>query len=135
MYKLTVVVVTMFFLSCSKKDKALHTHISNADSVAINFFKGDGTMDTVIAVKIIRDKNTMAQLAAMVSQDKVNSLNKCGIDGSLHFFKQDRVIQDVDFSYTNQQCPYFFYAFKGKKTCSRLPAAAAVLLQGVAGGK
>jgi uncharacterized protein YpiB (UPF0302 family) len=135
MYKLTVVLVTVFFLSCSKKDKALHTHIANADSVAINFFKGDGTMDTVIAVKIIRDKNTMAQLAAMVSQDKVSSLNKCGVDGSLHFFKQDRVIQDIDFSLSNKQCQYFFYVYKGKRSNSRLPAEAVVLLQGIAAGK
>ncbi|MEN9571573.1 MAG: hypothetical protein RL172_2804, partial [Bacteroidota bacterium] len=36
---------------------------------------------------------------------------------------------------SNKQCQYFFYVYKGKRSNSRLPAEAVVLLQGIAAGK
>ena len=55
--------VLITLTSCNKPDKKIKERINNADSLAINYFKGDGTMDAVIAVKIVRDKKIMDQLA------------------------------------------------------------------------
>ena len=74
--------------ACNKPDKKIKERISNADSLAINYFKGDGTMDSVIAVKIVRDKKIIEQLISLISASSTIINTKCGYDGSLHFLKK-----------------------------------------------
>jgi hypothetical protein len=81
--------------------------------MAINYFKGDGTMDTVVAVKIISDKNKMNQLAKMAGGTVTDNSN-CGFDGSLHFFKNNQVIQDISFRINDSKCSHFSFKLDGK---------------------
>ena len=96
--------------------------------MAINWFKGDGSMDTVTAVKIIKDRNTINQLAKIAGGD-VTETHNCGYDGSLHFFKMDKVIQDIRFRMNDAQCLHFDFVLDGKRYSTGLNADAKTLLQ------
>lgn len=120
--------VILIAASCNKAGKQLRERIIDADSVAINYFKGDGSMDTVIAVKLIRDKNTVNQLVNFVSAGSGSKTNKCGFDGSLHFFKMNRIIQDIDFRMAAGDCNQFTYIVKGKFYATPIDEEAKTLL-------
>ncbi len=108
--KLFVAIFLMFvFTACNKTNTALKEQLVNADSVAINFFRGDGSMDTVFAVKIIRDKILINQLADLITEKKSDIKINCGMDGSLHFFKMNQVIQDVNFVIQDKGCSQFSF--------------------------
>ena len=63
MKNLGLLILVLFALSsCNKVNKEIKERITNSDSVAINYFSGDGTMDTVVAMKVIRDSKKMEQL-------------------------------------------------------------------------
>lgn len=89
--------------------------------MAINYFKGDGTMDTVVAVKIISDKSKITQLAK-IAGGTVTANNNCGFDGSLHFFKNNQVIQDISFRMYDPECNHFSFKLDGKLYCTQLKA-------------
>ncbi len=96
--------------------------------MAINWFKGDGTMDTVVAVKIIKDKNIINTLAKMAG-GYVTDKTGCGYDGSLHFFKLNQVIQDIRFRFTDAQCAHFEFIIDNKSYKTGLNQEAVALLQ------
>ena len=121
------IAVIIFLLACNKTGKQLKEKIANADSVAINYFKGDRTMDTVVEVKIIRDKNTLEQLTNLITANSTAMKNNCGYDGSIHYFKMSRVIQDIDFSMNEDECSLFSFLLNGKKEATKLSADAARL--------
>ena len=95
--------------------------------MAINYFKGDGSMDTVVAVKIIADKNKMNQLAKMAGGTVADNGN-CGFDGSLHFFKNNQVIQDISFRMNDPKCSQFTFRLDGKVYYTQLSTAAKELI-------
>ena len=121
--------LSLFFISCNKAAKQLKERIVNADSVAINYFKGDGTMDTVVAVKIIRDKQTLDQLTNLLTEAVATYKTNCGVDGSIHFFKKNRVIQDIDFGMNKADCRQFSFLMNGKTVSTALSAEAKKLLE------
>ena len=96
--------------------------------MAINWFKGDGTMDSVVAVKIIKDKATINTLAKMAGGNVTEKKN-CGYDGSLHFFKVDQVIQDVRFRMNDAQCSHFEFVLDGKTYITELKPESKTLLE------
>jgi hypothetical protein len=106
-------VSSIIFISCKQSVPQLTEKITNADSMAINYFIGDGTMDTVVAVKIIADKNKMNQLAKLAG-GIVTDKSNCGFDGSLHFFKNNQVIQDISFRINEVTCNHFSFKLDGK---------------------
>lgn len=77
--------IALLLLACSHPNKALKQRIVDADSMAINYFRGDGTMSAVEAIKIIRDKRKIEQLASFIAETPAKGNVKCGYDGSLHF--------------------------------------------------
>lgn len=97
--------------------------------MAINYFKGDGSIDTVVAVKIIRDKMTINELANVIASKKSSDNFNCGYDGSLHFFKMNRVIQDIDFKMNDADCMHFSFSQDGKLTATKLSQEAKHLLE------
>ncbi|MDN3658470.1 hypothetical protein QWZ08_22695 [Ferruginibacter paludis] len=109
----------------------LQERIITADSVAINFFKGDGTMDTVVVVKIIRDKKTITSLSNAISASTTKPDLKCGYDGSLHFFKNNMVLQDIDFRMNDATCKYFTFKQAGELKATVLSDEASRLLQDI----
>ncbi len=114
--------------SCSKSNTEIRKRIANSDSVAINYFKGDGTMDTVVAIEIIRDKQQLEQLANLVAERSVKANYKCGYDGSLHFFKMNKVIQDIDFRMSGDDCMNFSFLQYGKTVATALSPEAKELI-------
>ena len=56
--------------SCNQSNDLIKEQIIHSDSVAINYFKGDGTMDSVVLVKIIKNQKIVNQLSDFVSQKK-----------------------------------------------------------------
>jgi len=96
--------------------------------MAINYFKGDGTMDTVVAVKIISDKKKLNQLAKLAAGSVVENGN-CGFDGSLHFFKGNQVIQDLNFRMNDSKCNQFTFRLGGKVYFTQLNSEAKELIE------
>ncbi|MEJ7587593.1 MAG: hypothetical protein WKI04_08535 [Ferruginibacter sp.] len=82
-----ILLAVCMLMACRQPDTEIQKRISGADSMAINFYKGDGTNDTVIAVKIIRDQQRISRLAGFISAAPVDHNYLCGYDGSIHFFK------------------------------------------------
>ena len=113
MFRLTLILCTAIIVSSCHKSSGIKEVIISSDSAAINFFKGDGSMDTVIKVVIIRDKKQLDQLAGFADSD-IKENYKCGYDGSLHFFKMGKVIQDIDFRMNDVQCMHFTFKLSGE---------------------
>jgi hypothetical protein len=105
-------VLALGLFSCNKPT-GIKDVIAGADSVAINFFKGDGTADSVTNMVMLKDKNQFSQLANFVEGDKT-AASKCGFDGSIHIFKRDLVLQDIDFSFNNAECMHFSFILNSK---------------------
>lgn len=114
--------------ACNRTNKQIQERIVNSDSVAINYFKGDGTMDTVVAIKIVRDKQKVEQLVRHIAAQSAEGNDKCGYDGSLHFFKMSKVIQDIDFRMNEEGCMYFSFMQDGKIKYTALSPAAKDLI-------
>ncbi len=121
---------SLFFiiLSCNQSNELIKEQIIHSDSVAINYFKGDGTMDSVVAVKIIKDQKIISQFTDFVSQKNSKMNYSCGVDGSLHFFKMNKVIQDINFGMNKSGCSYFSFSLQGKMQSTELSAAAKELI-------
>lgn len=127
-----VIVVLGFFamlVSCKRPNTEIKERLISADSVAINFFKGDGSMDTVVAVRIVRDRKTIEQLSNLIGASSTVLNIKCGYDGSLHFFKQNKVKQDIDFRMNDKDCMCFSFKQNGKIVATILSPQAKELLQ------
>ena len=118
-----------WFSACNRPNTKIKERTSNADSIAINFFKGDGKMDTVVAVKIVHDKKLIEELSSMISATSAKPNIKCGYDGSLHFFKNNMVIQDIDFRMNDAACMYFTFKQEGELKASVLSPSTYQLLK------
>jgi hypothetical protein len=128
---LIIVAVFIALSSCHHADKTIKETISNTDSIAINYFTGDGSVDTVTTVKIIRDKNTMDQLSGFISGKLIDLKTSCGYDGTIHFFKNDSVVQDIKFRMNDENCMQFSFEEDGKLTATALSPEAKKLLEAI----
>ncbi len=115
--------------SCTKPT-GIKEVITGADSVAINYFKGDGTADTVINMIMLKDKSQISKLADYVEAGNTDN-SKCGYNGSIHIFKRDAVIQDIDFSFYNVQCIHFSFLLNNNLFNTQLSAEALQFLKSV----
>jgi hypothetical protein len=118
----------LVLFSCNNTNTAFIEKVKAADSIAINYFKGDGSMDTVVAVKIIKDKQQLEKLTSFIASSGTENY-KCGYDGSLHYFKKGMVLQDVDFRMNDVQCMHFSFMLNGQVFATKLPAEARQLLE------
>lgn len=132
MKNFVVIACVVFFLSaCNRNGNALKEKIGTADSVAINFFKGDGTMDTVVAVKIVRDKQSVEKLTSLICSASAALKNNCGYDGSIHYFKNNIVIQDIDFRMNSADCSQFSFLLDGQRVATELTGEGRLFLSGL----
>ena len=88
-------------------------------------------MDTVTAVKIVKDKNVIGQFTALISEEQKKEIKQCGYDGSLHFFKNNAVVQDVDFRMNDAHCMFFTAKYQGEVLQTVLSPEAKQLLESV----
>jgi hypothetical protein len=126
---LMLILLGLVAISCRQTNEELKDRLVNADSVAINYFTGSGSMDTVAAVKIVRDKANIERLASLISLGTIDPNYKCGVDGSLHFFKFNKVVQDIDFRMNEESCMQFSFLQQGEFKASTLSAEAKELLE------
>ena len=118
--------ITLFY-SCSKPT-GIKDLVLNSDSTAINFFKGDGSRDTVMKVIILRDKKHLQSLVGFIESERTIDQH-CGSDGSLHFFKENIVIEDVSFRMNESNCMQFSFLLNGKLFNTRLSPKAKEFLE------
>jgi hypothetical protein len=123
-----LLLLTILF-SCSKPT-GIKNVIANADSVAINYFKGDGTADIVTNMVMLKDKNQISKLADYIEAATTENY-KCGYDGSIHIFKKDAVVQNIDFRLNDVQCMHFSFLINNKLFSTQLSAEAQVFLLSV----
>ncbi len=121
----------LLFNACHTPDNTLRAFLSGTDSVAINYFTGDGRMNTVKAVKIIKERQNIEKLIKECTAEKLKEEKRCGVDGSLHFFRHDTVIADIYFRMNDEKCRRFWYVFKGKSAATRLGSNASALLANI----
>ncbi len=113
-------------LSCQQSTGIKKVLIS-ADSVAINYFKGNGSADTVVKMVMIKDKVKLNELALLIDADIINA-KKCGFDGTIHFFTKDMVLMDIGFRMNDKNCRHFSFMFEGKNYNTLLSDKASVFL-------
>ncbi len=130
MKTILALLLALALFACNNTNKAFIEKVTDADSVAINYYTGDGRMDTVVAVKVLRSKEQMAQLTQFIG-NKATDQYKCGYDGSLHYFKRGVVLQDVDFRMNDVQCMHFSFLLNGQHYSTALSAEARQLLETV----
>jgi hypothetical protein len=128
MRNILAIAASIFLISCSHDNKKLKETLIAADSAAINYFQGNGSMDTVVTVRIIRDKKNIEQLGNFISSDIIKEKTGCGVDGSIHFFKNDVVMQDIYFRMSDEGCSQFTFSFEKENSAARLSADAKKLL-------
>lgn len=126
---LTAFIALAFFASCNDTT-GIKNFVAGSDSVAINFYKGDGRMDSVVKVVILRDSVQVSTLAGFIEAPQTHQ-NKCGVDGSLHFFKRDVVLKDVDFTLDEAGCMQFSFFMEGKSYYTELSNEAKSFLSGL----
>jgi hypothetical protein len=95
--------------------------------VAINFFKGDGSMDTVVKVAMIRDKKQLETLAGYMESTTIENKN-CGYDGSIHFFKGGVVLKDINFRMNDAECMHFSFVLDKNVYSTKLSGEAKAFL-------
>jgi len=122
--------LALAFVACKQSNKAIITKVANADSIAINYFTGDGRVDSVVTVKIIKDKQQITQLTSFIGGASTEPY-KCGYDGSLHYFSNGAVLQDVDFRMTDAQCMHFSFMLDGQLYSTVLSPEARQLLESI----
>ena len=128
MIKYLLLIFIIILSSCHKSDKILKETIVTADSVVINYYKGNGSMDTVVKVRIVRERQTINQLGSLISASTTKVNYKCGYDGSLHFFKKNVVILDIDFRMYEETCMLFTFKQSGETEATDLSQDAKKLL-------
>lgn len=101
------------FASCSGPDKILQDRLTQVDSVAINFFSGDGSMDTVVGVTILRDRKEIDSLVKEAAQASIQVDKPCAPQASMHFFSRGQVIQDLEVGIAG--CDHLSYLHQGKR--------------------
>lgn len=112
----------LLFISCTQSTGIKKTLIV-ADSVAINYFKGNGTADSVVKMVMIKNKNQVIELSNFIDDDIVHT-GKCGFDGTIHFFMKDMVLKDIGFRYNDPSCMHFSFTLGGKHFCTKLSGKA-----------
>lgn len=122
-----ITIVVLFTTGCTHGNPQLKDRLQNSDSAVINYFNGNGSMDTVVSVKIIRDKKVLEQLGNYVSAVVTKEKPGCGYDGSIHFFSNNIVTQDIYFRMQND-CSQFSFSFNRVRGASQLSADAKKLL-------
>jgi hypothetical protein len=121
--------ITAVCFSCTRPT-GIKELVQTSDSVAINFFKGDGTRDTVVKVMILRDKKQVRDLAGYIESGTIENVN-CGYDGSIHFFKNNMVVKDIDFRMNDAQCMHFSFVLDKNIYSTKLSAEAKTFLEAV----
>lgn len=121
----------LLFFSCNNVHEQGRKIIEHSDSVAVNYFTGDGKIDSVTKVTMIKSKEDITSLENEATAATFKAEKKCGYDGSIHFFKNNRVVLDVWFKKNDEKCNAFEFTYQGKLVHTKMSKKAIELLNGV----
>lgn len=124
---LFLLLIPAFLFSCNKPT-GIRDFVNGSDSVAINFFKGDGSKDSVVKMIMIRDTVGVKAMADFIESSRTDNM-KCGYDGSIHFFKKDMVLKDIDFRMNETGCMHFTFVMNNQVYSTKLSARAKAFLE------
>lgn len=128
--KVNVAIVIILFIltACNNVHQPTRMLLENADSIAINYFTGDGKMDSVTQVYMLKDKVVIANIIQQTTSSIFTNNDVCGYDGSLHFFKNNRVVLDMWFKKNNTKCNAVEFTYNGKLIHTKLTNEMAAIL-------
>lgn len=122
------IIIILVAASCNNVHQPTRTLLENTDSIAINYFTGDGKMDSVTKLYIIKDKIAIANIVQHATASVFTNKKTCGYDGSLHFFKSNRVVLDIWFKKNDPLCNAFEFVYNGKLVHTKLTSEMATML-------
>ncbi|HSU28508.1 MAG TPA: hypothetical protein VLJ68_09020 [Chitinophagaceae bacterium] len=117
------IVIVLAATSC--KQSAVEKKLSGCDSLQINF--NDKSVATT-------EKTAIKKLVGFLDGKKTEQF-KCGYDGKLLFYKDNAVLMDVDFKFTEPGCMHFLYTMEGQLISTKLNGEAADLLESLQKGR
>ncbi len=126
-----IILLVSVVSACNNTAKQLKERVAGADSIAINFYKADGKMDSVTSVEIIRDKNQITKLTDFITTENASEIDNCNNNGSIHYFKNDAVIQDIFFNGSNDGCHRFQFVIDHKSASTMMSTEAGIFLTGI----
>ncbi len=119
--------VIVFAASCNHPNKELKELISSSDSVYVQYFSG--SQNSVATIKSIKSRDTINKLTNVITGSVVEGKSNCGYDGSIHFFKNNVVVQDIYFKMNNEDCSQFTFMQNNKSAATKLSGDARKLLE------
>lgn len=128
MLRFSCFIIAIICFSACHRPSGIKEVISGADSVAISYYTGNGKIDSVTKVIILRKHDEMEKLATYIESDQV-AQNNCGYDGALHFFKSNTVIKPVYFRSNDVNCMHFSFMMDGNSFFTKLSPEAKQFLQ------
>ena len=103
------------FSSC--KESKVHGSFTQADSLVIHFKDKAGTK--VEKTVQTAEYNAISRMADFIDAP-ATQMFKCGFNGKMFFFKEDNLIQEVDFQYEMEECRHFVFMLEGKLMSTRM---------------
>lgn len=104
------------FVSC--KPTVLEKRLLSSDEVAIVFRSGPG-----VPIRT-NDRSAIKKLTRFIDTRERASLN-CDSEGIIQFFKDGGLIQEVQFSYSLEDCRQFSFVSENKEVHTKLNSEAA----------
>ncbi len=117
--------IILMFAASSCKQSAVEKKLSGCDSLQINF--NDKSVATT-------ERSAIKKLAGFLDGKKTEKF-KCGYDGKLLFYKDNAVLMDVDFKFSETGCMHFLYTMDGQLISTKLNGEAADLLESLQKGR
>ena len=106
-----LVIALVAILFCSCRQSAIKQSFSTADSVIIHFKDEQAGVIT----KTVQTAETKAINRIIEFMDATETEQfKCGYDGKMFFYDDDKQIQEVDFKMKDPTCNHFAFLINGK---------------------
>lgn len=107
--------LAVFIYGCG--NSVVSKKLEGSDSLVIHYY-AQGTDSTIKTINTTQ-KTAIRRLVDFIAS-KETETSKCGFDGNLVFFKDNKVILPVIFQYRNKDCSQFTMEIDGKTISTRL---------------
>lgn len=106
---------------CSCRQSAVRASFSGADSLVVHFKneKAGVVTKTVQTTEANAVKKIIGFIDASVTEDF-----KCGYDGKMFFYKEEQMVQEVDFQMNDEACRHFSFLLDGKLMSTKMSSEA-----------
>lgn len=127
-----VSIIATILLSCGGSSSSISKQLSASDSLVINFTAPQsGSISKSVTTT---EAKAIHKLARFVDGKKAEEF-KCGYNGSLLFFSNGKLLNDVSFNYSETGCQHFLLSVDGKLEITEMSNEAVDFLKSLADGK